>query len=199
MFHLAKRFLLSMFQSFPVIQPLEFSDGLLAFRCDRSLPFERLTVASLTSAGSVVARLEVCSYDNSQRVYRGQLENCQETLSLMQLPARIGPRLPLAVRVSSRQLPQYFALTEDLSLYGLRLSTADPLAAGAGLEMDLDLDDPGLPTLTVSGEVCWSAMRADGSYHSGVRFSGLGGAAQRALDSYIERRLESQRLVHGEG
>jgi hypothetical protein len=171
----------------------------LAFRCDASLPFERMTVASLTASGAITARLEVFSYDEAHRVYRAQLENCPETLAMMQLPVRSVQRLPLAVRVSSRQLPQYFALTEDLSVAGVRLRTTSSLREGTLLEMSLDLDDPAMPVLQVSGEVCWSAMKGDGSYHSGVQFRGIDGSCLRALERYLGERLESQRSVHGDG
>lgn len=199
MFAFLKGIFRSLTPNFPVIHPLEFSDGLLAFRCDASLPFERLTVASLTAGGAITARLEIFSYDDANRVYRAQLEDCQQTLDLMQLPARATRRLPLAVRVSSRQLPQYFALTEEVSTCGVRLVTASALREGTLLEMSLDLDDPALPVLQVQGEVRWSAMKGDGRYHSGVRFCAIDGPSQRALERYIEQRLESHRTVHGEG
>jgi hypothetical protein len=185
--------------SLPLIEPVEFSDGLLAFRCDRRLPFAPMTVASLTSSGSVKTRLEVCSYDVGLRLYRAQLVDGGETLQKLKLPARGAVRLAQAVRVSSRQIPKYFALTEDLSVGGVRLATAQMLPIGAALEMSLDLDDPSLPSIRVNGEVRWSAIKADGSYHSGVSFVGIDRGQHRILERYIESRLAKHRSVHGEG
>lgn len=192
-----KKLLSSFVGSCPVIEPIEYCDGLLAFRCDRSLPFEALTVTSLTKGGSVATEIRVCSYDVDHRIYRAQLPHCEETLERMQLSSRVTQRLTQAVRVSSRQIPKFFALTEDISAGGLRLCTPGPLTVGSALEMSLDLDDPAISTIVISGEVRWSAMKGDGSYHSGVRFEGMDRTQIRILERYIESRLATQRTVHG--
>jgi hypothetical protein len=193
-----KKFLRSLFKSFPVVQPVEFSDGLLAFRCDRPLAFEPTTVASLTPQGSVMARLDVMSYDVGQRLYRARVLDPGATLQRMEIPVRGAVRLPQAVRVSSREIPKYFALTEDISVSGLRLATKMMLPAGATLEMAVDLDDPSLPTIRIKGEVRWSGMKGDGSYHSGVSFLGIDKGQRRILERYIDTRLVAQRTVHGD-
>lgn len=192
-----KKLLSSLLQSSPVIEPIEYCDGLLAFRCQRSLPFEALTVTSLTTGGAVAAEIKVCSYDVNQRVYRAQLADCEEALQRMQLQPRATQRLSQSVRVSSRQIPKFFALTEDISASGLRLATPEALMVGSRLEMSLDLDDPAIATIQVAGEVRWSAMKADGSHHSGVRFDHLDQSHQRILERYIESRLATHRNVHG--
>jgi hypothetical protein len=197
-FTVVKKFIASLIQSFPIIEPIEFSDGLLSFRCARSLPFQSMTVASPSSVGSILTRLEICSYDAGQRLYRAQLTDCAETaLRKLQVPTRGTQRLAQAVRVSSRQIPQFFALTEDISSSGVRLATPGMLSVGASMDMSLDLDDPAIPTLRLNGEVCWTAMRADGTYHSGVRFVGIDRGQHRILERYIESRLAAQRTVHG--
>lgn len=197
MFALMKKLLSSLVGSCPVIEPIEYCDGLLAFRCDRSLPFEALTVTSLTKGGSIATEIRVCSYDVDHRIYRAQLADCSQTLARMQMPSRGTRRLNQTVRVSSRQIPKFFALTEDVSVGGLRLSTAGPLTVGSQLDMSLDLDDPNIATIRVIGEVRWSAMKGDGSYHSGVRFEGIDTTQHRILERYIESRLATQRTVHG--
>lgn len=193
-----KKLLSSLLQSSPVIEPIEYCDGLLAFRCERSLPFEALTVTSLTRGGAVATEIKVCSYDINQRVYRAQLADCAESLQRMEMQARSTQRLSQAVRVSSRQIPKFFALTEDISANGLRVATTEALEVGSVLEMSLDLDDPAIPTIQVRGEVRWSAMKGDGSYHSGVRFDGSQSGSQRVLERYIESRLATHRTVHGQ-
>ncbi len=193
-----KGLLSSLLVTVPVIEPVEFSEGLLAFRCRRSLPFQALTVASRTSAGTVRANITVCSYDPGHRLYRARVTDCVETLARIQVAGRNAPRLSQAVRVSSRQIPKFFALTEDISSGGLRLATPDSMPVGAVLDMTLDLDDPVTPSIQVQGEVCWTAVKADGSHHSGVRFVGVERGQHRVLERYIENRLATQRTVHGD-
>jgi hypothetical protein len=200
-FAIVKKFLSSLVKSFPIIEPIEFSDGLLAFRCENRLPFELVTVASLTSQGSVLTKVEICSYDTNQQLYRAHLgaDCAEETLQRLELPARSALRLTQALRVSSRQIPKFFALTEDISSSGLRLATPDKLPVGSNMDISMDLDDPAVPTIQVKGEVCWTAMKADGSYHSGVRFVGIDRGQFRMLERYIESRLATHRTVHGDG
>lgn len=191
-----KLFTSSKFKS-PVVETVGFSDGLLAFRSRRILPFQSLTVASETSHGAVTAEVEIQSYDAGQQIYRAVLKNKTQSLRNLELQARGMARLIKVVRVSSSSLPNYFALTEDLSVDGVRLSTAQPLQVGSSFEMSLDLDDANIPMLHVTGEVRWTASKADGSYHSGILFVGLGPSEHRTLTHYIETRLAARRAVHG--
>ena len=192
-----KSLLFSLPRSSPLIDPVEFSDGLLAFRCKRRLPFQAQTVASPTPDGPVTTEVLVCSYDSTQGVYRARVAN-PGTLQKMRIDSRQPRRLAQALRVSSRQIPKYFALTEDISSSGLRLATEEPLAVGSTLEMSLDLDDPTVATLRLRGQVRWTATKGDGSHHSGVRFVDLDRNDGRVLERYIESRLATHRSVHGE-
>ncbi len=180
----------------PVIETVGFSDGLLSFRSRRSLGFQSLTVSSLTSHGSVSAEVDIQSYDAGQQIYRAVLKNRTQALRNLELQARGTERLPKAVRVSSADLPNYFALTEDLSVDGVRLSTTHPLQVGRSFEMSIDLDDANTPLLNVTGEVRWTASKADGSHHSGMGFVGLGPSEHRTLTHYIQSRIAAQKAVH---
>lgn len=193
-----KKFLSALTHSIPFIEPLEFTDGLLAFRCDKSLRFDPITVAVKTEQGSVQGRVGVCSYDASQQLYRGVVYDTARTLARWNIAARGTSRLSQSVRVSSVQLPNFFALTEDLAVSGVRLLSETPLQVGTALEMSLDLDDPAVPSIKLNGEVRWSSQKGDGSYHSGVRFVGIERGHYRTMERYINERLAVQRRVHGE-
>ena len=39
-------------------------------------------------------------------------------------------------------------------------------------------------------DVTWSAQRVDGTYHSGLRFQAMEHKHRRALESYIQERLD---------
>lgn len=194
-----KRFLSAFTHSAPTIEPVEFADGLLAFRSDRTLGFEAMTVTAKTDLGPIQGQVEVCSYDASSQLYRGQVRDTARTLAKWNIPARGTSRLSQAVRVSSPQLPNFFALTEDISVSGVRLLSETALQVGGSLEMSLDLDDPTVPSIKLTGEVRWSSRKADGSYHSGVRFVGIERGHYRTMERYINDRLAVQRRVHGEG
>ncbi len=196
---LFKKILSAFSQSVPVIELVEFTDGLLAFRCEKTLPFEPLTVSASTDLGPIAGRVEICSYDPSQRIYRAEVHDAARTLAKWNLPARGTSRLVQSLRVSSPQLPRYFALTEDVSVSGVRLVTDSALRIGVPLEMSLDLDDPAVPTIRLNGEVRWSARKADGSFHSGVRFIGIERGHHRTVERYVTERLAVRRRVHGEG
>lgn len=194
-----KKLLSSFTQSIPVIELIEFTDGLLAFRCERSLPFDVVRVSATTDLGLIAGRVDVCSYDASQRIYRGEVHDTARTLAKWNVPARGTSRLNQSLRVSSPQLPNYFALTEDVSVSGIRVVTELPLQVGLPLEMSLDLDDPAVPTIRLSGEVRWSSRKANGTFHSGVRFVGIERGQHRTVERYVTERLAVQRRVHGEG
>lgn len=183
----------------PTIEPVEFADGLLAFRSDRTLEFEAMTVTAKTELGPIQGQVEVRSYDASSRLYRAEVRDTARTLAKWNIPARGTSRLSQAVRVSSPQLPNFFALTEDLSVSGLRLLSEKALRVGTTLEMSLDLDDPTVPSIKLNGEVRWSSRKADGTFHSGVRFVGIERGHYRTMERYINDRLAVQRRVHGEG
>ncbi len=185
--------------SVPAIELVEFTDGLLAFRCERPLPFEAMNVSATTDLGPIAGRVDICSYDDSQRLYRAEVHDTARTLAKWNIAARGTARLNQSLRVSSPQLPTYFALTEDVSVSGIRVLTDLPLQVGLSLEMSLDLDDPAVPTIRLSGEVRWSSRKADGLFHSGVRFVGIERGQHRTIERYVSERLAVQRRVHGEG
>ena len=192
-----KKLISSLTHSTPTIVPVEFADGLLAFRCDRPLQFEAMTVTAKTDVGMLQGQVEVCSYDPSRQLYRGEVLDTARTLARWNIPARGTSRLSQSVRVSSPGLPNFFALTEDLSAGGLRLLTDTALAIGTVLEMSVDLDDPAIPSIRLTGEVRWSARKPDGSFHSGVSYVGIERGHYRTLERYINDRLAVQRRVHG--
>lgn len=190
----------SVFTSLPPrIEPLEISEGLLAFRCSASLPFGWVAVSHGAATQRAVTRVCICSKEPETQVYRAQWEAGALQQAWSELGGRLEPRLAQAVRVASPDLRGFFALTEDVSTGGVRLATPERLVAGTVLPLRLDLDDPRLPCLAVRGEVRWSAIKADGTCHSGIRFLDLERTQERNLARYIESRLAARRVVHGEG
>ena len=98
---------------------------------------------------------------------------------------RQNQRYPLGVRVRSPQLPEYSALTEDLSTEGAQLNTTAPLRVGEDIEIYLDLDN-GFPAVRGMGRVCWSKMTQP--WKAGVVFTELEPESQHVLQAYLSQR-----------
>ena len=69
---------------------------------------------------------------------------------------RESERYDVAVRVKSRQLPGFRALTLDVSGSGLQLETQGMLEQGQVLVLELDFDREELPDFSCPAEVMWA-------------------------------------------
>lgn len=69
---------------------------------------------------------------------------------------RQAERYDVAVRVKSRELPGYRALTDDISATGLQLETEGPLVKGQVLLLELEFDREELPDFSCPAEVMWA-------------------------------------------
>ncbi len=99
------------------------------------------------------------------------------------------------IRVRSRHLVRFQAVTHDLSPAGVRLIAEGDVSPGTVLDMDIELDHDRLPDVKARGQVVWSAPHEEGrTWFLGLRFtevteqatldeyvSGLGGAAEEGL------------------
>lgn len=104
---------------------------------------------------------------------------------------RRSPRYVVGLRVRSPQLPEYTALTEDLSLEGLQLATAGPLRVGEEIELHLDLDG-GFPALHTMARVCWSRLTQP--WKAGLAFSDMDSSSLATLRAYLGQRAHESRL-----
>lgn len=79
---------------------------------------------------------------------------------------RSRSRHPLRLRVRSREMPNFAAMTRDLSADGCCLETDAPVHPGAVLTLTLDNQDDEIES---TGTVVWSTLTSP--YHCGVRFA----------------------------
>lgn len=98
---------------------------------------------------------------------------------------RRRPRFRTVCGVRSRLLPGYQALTWDLTPEGVRLQAREPLAVGAELLLDLDLDDDVVGVLRLPARVIWSGPRQEGGAWIGLQFAG----ADEKLKRYLQRKV----------
>ena len=94
-------------------------------------------------------------------------------------------RTPLGVRVRSPQLPDFSALTEDLSLEGAQLQTTGPVQVGDEIDFYIDLDN-GFPTVAGTARVCWSRLTQP--WRAGLAFQEFDPESQSNLKNYLSQR-----------
>jgi serine/threonine protein kinase len=99
--------------------------------------------------------------------------------------------VPLRGRVVDRQID---AQVLDLSSTGCRISSTTPAPMGEPFLLRLFLGDPQLPDIEVSAQVCWSKMRTDGQYESGIILIHTGAESRDVLELYLEQWDRSNRM-----
>lgn len=180
----------------PKVEYLNFEDGLLTVRSKKALSFDRTSVKMTTSNGTVMARVLVESYDPTNEVYRMKVADRQSMPVSLELERREGQRLNKVLRVTSQAFPQFAGTTEDISISGLRVTTRGSLEQGTEIVVTLELDDHRIPSLKMRALVAWSALKPDGSYQSGLRFTALDGETERLIGHYIKTRLATEKRLH---
>lgn len=180
----------------PTVDFVDFEDGLLVVKSQKALRTNNNVIKLRTSSGLVMAHVMVESFDTTNEVYRLKLFEHEKILGSLDIERRESPRLPKVVRVTSPQFPGYAGTTEDISVTGARVQTTGPLQLVHDIELKMELDDPDIPPLNLYADVCWSAMKYDGSYHSGLRFSGLHKETIKTIDRYIADRIALETKLH---
>lgn len=175
-------------QEIPQVQVTGFRDGLLSFRSDGALSLHEMVVETPTPVGLMKTKVDIQSYDPSNREYLAKVSEGDKTLESLDIDLSKIARVPKVLRVSSRDLPAYMGLTEELSLSGLRISTSEPLPLGQILELTIEFDCQQIGTRKVKAKVEWSAHKGDGTCHSGLRFHDLDSITFRKLAQYIQTR-----------
>jgi len=172
----------------PRVQVTGFRDGLLSFRTEDPLAFQEQVVSTPTPAGEMMTKLDIQSYDPSNKEYLAKVAEDDKTLESLDIDLSKMARITKVLRVSSRDLPSYIGLTEELTLSGIRLSTSAPLEIGNELELTIEFDCNKVGTRKVKAQVEWSAHKGDGTCHSGLRFQDLDSVTFRKLAQYIQAR-----------
>ena len=176
----------------PKVQVTGFRDGLLSFRSDLALSLHEQFVEAPTPVGPIKTKLDIQSYDPSNKEYLAKVADNDKTLESLDIDLSKMARVQKVLRVSSRDLPAYMGLTEEIALSGIRLSTSEPLEVGQLLELTIEFDCHKIGTRKVKGRVEWSAHKGDGPCHSGLRFHDLDSVTFRKLAQYIQARRTAE-------
>lgn len=173
----------------PRVDFVRFEDGLLVVRCARALTSKDTLVKLRATFGAIVAQVEVESYDNRDGVYRLSVLDHELLMAQMTPERREATRLPRALKLRSSQFHSEPLTTEDISETGARLLVPELLEPGTVLALGLELGDL---KLQLEAEVAWSAVKMDGSFHSGVRFLNLTLAQLYNIRCYVEDHLKRE-------
>lgn len=171
-----------------LVQPLYRNGNSLAFACEELLnPEGGLKVRDREGHQAEVLVQQRRRADDQNWLYFAEIVtgSIEPEWPVPGYQWRQSPRYPLGVRVRSPQLPEFNALTEDLSAEGAQLNTSGPLQVGEEIEIFLDLDE-GFPALRGVGKVCWSKMTQP--WKAGVSFTELDPESQGVLRAYLAQR-----------
>ena len=102
--------------------------------------------------------------------------------------ARRCPRLPVSLRVVCREIPGYGAVTSDIGIYGIRISTHGKVADGTPLRLTLVLDVGTVdPNVQLEAKSIWCAPdpRSKGSI-VGVAFQNMTIHQEETMVAYVK-------------
>lgn len=175
------------------VEPVDFKDGLLRLRTKGDLPLKEQTVMISTPEGMIETLIHVRSYDQENGLYLAEVPESTRSEDLDRIGLRVDEttRISRVLSVSGRELPDFAGFTEDISVGGMRLSTSELLEPGKTYELTLQLDNAGRTSLKLQARVTWSANKANGTCHSGLRFHDIDVHAFRALARFIQARIQS--------
>lgn len=179
----------------PLVEFVNYRDGLLVVRSKKALKTSNNVVKLKTHLGTVLAEVLVESFDTNEQVYRMKLFNIESVLSEHETDRRDYPRLSKVLRVTSQSFPGYSANTEDISCGGVRVVTSGPLELGS-IDFQLELDDPDVPPLNINADVCWTAVKYDKQFHSGLRFQQISPTSEKHIREYIRHRINMEKRLH---
>lgn len=171
----------------PTVEVTGVKDGLLAFRTADSLEFQETTVQLPTPHGTIGTKVQIHSYDPRSKEYLAKICSEDQTLESLDIDLASLARVSKVLRVSSPHLPGYMAMTEELSLSGLKLTTKGELRVGETLKLDIDFDDPRLNTMTVQAEVEWSAQKTHNTFQCSLRYRDMAPNTLATLGEYIRK------------
>lgn len=177
-----------------LVQPLYRNGNSLAFACEELLASEKgLKVKDREGRQAEVLVQHHRRADDHSWIYFAELlaGSLEPEWPTPGYHWRQAPRFTLGLRVRSPQLPEFAAMTEDVSLEGLQLSTTGHVPVGEEIEVHLDLDQ-GFPAVTALARVCWSKLTQP--WKAGLAFTEMDVTNQNALRAYLSQRYSESVL-----
>ena len=107
---------------------------------------------------------------------------------------RAAPRIERIVRVCSAHIPEFQAVTIDLSLSGMKLHTAGPMEPETFFECEIEFDDHTMTRLSFSAQVRWS-RQVEQHWEVGIQFVDTPKSTMSRLAYFIKALSEVERGV----
>jgi Tfp pilus assembly protein PilZ len=109
--------------------------------------------------------------------------------------ARRSPRFAMSLRVLSRDLPGFGAVTVDVSMHGVQLTTHGPVAPGTQIDFTLELDVASVAQhLNLRGRAIWCyQVPQSRGCNVGVEYLNVDAATQDVLEKYTKSLAERMR------
>lgn len=179
----------------PRAELLYYEDGVIHFRCPSTLaPKKKVNLQCLLPDGETFGGIiQVMQHDRDRELYTGFMEHPQNAnqflAQLLPVPfqdRRRGPRLRGRVRLTSRDLPGYKSMTENVSLHGFCTLIEGPLAPDRIMDIELDLDVSGIRPMQLQVRVCWCASSGPRHYLVGCSFEKMTRGNRQQIEKFLE-------------
>jgi hypothetical protein len=161
------------------VVPLSYKEGLLTFACSSKYKVGKSAKVKLTlvygqSIHTPTVSLTVVAFEpNEDGTYScsGSLDVSASKLPQLILQMayagvegadrRGSKRLTYTVRILSRELSSFHAVTSNINLNGTEISCDSPVAIGHFVNLQFDLESVGFPVLKLQAQCIWSIEEID--------------------------------------
>jgi hypothetical protein len=194
------------------VVPVSLVGGLLTFRTGAALRVGKSSKIRLVhpSAPTLNETFSIttvsCHPEEETFLCSGALQEDEETLAgVTQALAMAGVegacrrasrRLSAVIRILSRELPNFRAVTRDVSQTGALLVCDGPVAEGTYLNLKMDLEVVGVSELTMQGQCVRCVEHGDGrrvkEFRLGVAFTRQHPQTQAVWDRFYEHLLKNE-------
>lgn len=181
----------------PGIELVSFSNDIVTFRsAQKFTPADRVTFE--VAGQNVKIQVEGVSFDEEGSLFSGRALIGKEVLDhhfaqpvSYQQQKRRAPRVPHRMRIVSREIPSFQALSLDFSPLGLRVQLEGAIAEGQTIPLLIDFDWPGQEPLETSARVVW-CRRDQNQYLAGLEFIDVNQITGKLIEAFYHEMLSGE-------
>ena len=173
--------------------PLSFKEGILSFSCSGKYKVGKSAKIKLTlvygeAVHTPTVSITVTAFEPTEDgtyLCQGALDISASKLPglVMQMAyagvegadRRVSRRLPYTIRILSKELSSFRAVTTNINVSGTELNSDNPVAPGHYMNLQFDLESVGFPELKMQAVCVWSIEEIDEArksrYRVGVGFT----------------------------
>lgn len=196
------------------VVPVSFLEGVLTFRCSSKYKVGKgakvkLTLVHGQTVQTPTVPIKVVSFEpegDGTYLCSAALEltghKLSEIVTMMAYAGVEGPdrrasrRLPCTLRILSKELASFRAVTNNINLTGVELVCDNPVASGHKMSLQFDLESVGVRDLKMEAVCVWSLSEVDDSrktrYRIGVRFVNEQSSGKAAWTKFYNNLLANE-------